>query len=153
MNLHKETRLNVYECLLAPGRITLRYNKGMMIEDERYDNQSEPDGVLSRSYAETQIFLVSTQVRDEALPLYLGKNLFMCHWGWKSWICTNVRDPRINGTTEYFTYDGLTERDLRRLISHSIFVTAICKPLHTAPLSTSYKTHSRQHDRLHSVAN
>ena len=84
MDLHKEMRLDIYEYLLVPGTIPFRYNKEIMIEDERYDNQSEPDGVLSRSYAETQIFLVSSQVRDEALPLYLGKNLFMCHWGWKS---------------------------------------------------------------------
>ncbi|KAK4950880.1 hypothetical protein LTR10_010873 [Elasticomyces elasticus] len=73
LNLPKELRLSIYEYLVVPGTITIRFNKDRRERDQRYDTIAEP------SYGETQLFLVSKQVKDEALPLYYLSNRFICH--------------------------------------------------------------------------
>ena len=107
LDLPKELRLQIYEWLVVPGTITLRLRFDMCCQDERY-----PDGyVLTPTYAETQLFLVSKQVKNEALPLYLSKNLFICPAGWQSFLTTEG----VDGTLKYFNYGGMTENHLRRL--------------------------------------
>lgn len=71
MELPKELRLNVYEYLLVPGKVTLGFNEDHPRSDGRYE------GLKTLARAETQLFLVSKEVKEESLPIYLGKNLFI----------------------------------------------------------------------------
>ncbi|KAK5695937.1 hypothetical protein LTR97_008357 [Elasticomyces elasticus] len=73
LDLPKELRLSIYEYLVVPGTITIRFREDRRKRDQRYDKIIEP------SYAETQLFLVSKQVKDEALPVYYAFNKFCCH--------------------------------------------------------------------------
>ena len=61
MDLPKEIRLEIYEYLLVPSTIALRYDASLANYDERYS------GFNQAKYAESQLFLVSRQVKDEAL--------------------------------------------------------------------------------------
>lgn len=76
MDLPKELRLSIYELLLVPGTITIQYDN---YELERWCYDKRYDSIKTSSLSETQIFLVSKQVMDEALPLYATQNLFLCH--------------------------------------------------------------------------
>ncbi|KAK5678619.1 hypothetical protein LTS10_009063 [Elasticomyces elasticus] len=73
LELPKELRLIIYEYLVVPGTITIRFNEERREYDQRYDTITEP------SYGETQLFLVSKQIKDESLPLYYAANNFFCH--------------------------------------------------------------------------
>lgn len=79
MDLPKELRLIIYEHLVVPGMITVRFKKEHRENDERYRH------VTKASYGETQLFPVCKQIKHEALPLYLAKNLFIC--GFESQHC------------------------------------------------------------------
>ncbi|KAK5719262.1 hypothetical protein LTR15_007785 [Elasticomyces elasticus] len=73
LDLPKELRLIIYEYLIVPGTITIRFSEDRRERDQRYDTITEP------SYGETQLFLVSKQIKDESLPLYHAANNFFCH--------------------------------------------------------------------------
>ncbi|KAK5732831.1 hypothetical protein LTR17_010249 [Elasticomyces elasticus] len=73
LDLPKELRLSIYEYLVVPGTITIRFNEDRRERDQRYDTITGP------SYGETQLFLVSKQVKDESLSLYYASNKFFCH--------------------------------------------------------------------------
>ncbi|KAK4895332.1 hypothetical protein LTR27_006675 [Elasticomyces elasticus] len=73
LDLPKELRLSIYEYLIVPGTITIRFSEDRRVRDERYDTITEP------SNGETQLFLVSQQVKEESLPLYYAANKFFCH--------------------------------------------------------------------------
>lgn len=102
LDLPKDIRLLIYEDLVAPGTITLQYSRESARRDARYTNINEA------SYAETQIVLVSKQLKDEALPLYLSKNLFL-------WPVAGYGWARLFDDTEAEVYGGMARRYLRRL--------------------------------------
>ncbi|KAK4543950.1 hypothetical protein LTR36_004724 [Oleoguttula mirabilis] len=107
MDLPKELRLDIYEYLLTPGTITLRYPKASIRQhDPRYKAIPAP------LHAETQLFLVSKTVKEEAVPLYLASNLFVWHpiniFG-----DSESRGNRLFGSTEI--YGRLANLHLRRL--------------------------------------
>ena len=107
LDLPKEMRLAIYEYLLVPGLITLPYNTIVTKYDDRYDDIDEKS---KPSYAETQIFLVFKQVKDEALPVYLSKSLFICPPG--EW---STVSPQGEVFDHLLDYGGLAEKHLRRL--------------------------------------
>lgn len=72
MDLPKELRLEIYEYVLVPGLITLRFQKDHTLDDERYE------GIQKAFHADTQLFLVSKVVKEESQPIYLAKNHFVC---------------------------------------------------------------------------
>lgn len=106
MDLHKEIRLEIYEYLLVPGVITLRHSDGVYDEDERYaELENTP------IYAETQLFLVSKQVKDGSLPLYLSRNLFIVPPGRQSWICAQA----LYDSPNHVIYGSTSAQLFRRL--------------------------------------
>lgn len=73
MDLPKDIRLNVYDYVLKPGKVTLQFKK----EYAGWGGDSRYAGMTGPVHAQTQLFQISKEVRDEALPLYLAQNMFI----------------------------------------------------------------------------
>lgn len=103
LDLPKDIRLIIYEYLVVPGTITLLFEDPFPDNDERYNNATES------TYGCTKIFTVCKLMRDEALPLYLSKNHFICPAGslWNSFI----RPQKLFG----LDYAGMGRRHVRSI--------------------------------------
>lgn len=90
MTLTAELRLEVFEYLIRPGDVYIRYRAKAANHDVRFSHILEewdasspcPAHLTTRSppkaptSAEIQLFLVSKQLRDEAMHYYLTQNTF-----------------------------------------------------------------------------
>lgn len=74
LELPKEIRLLIYEYAVVPGTITLRFDA---TAEDSATNGERYNGIDAPIYGDTQLFCVSKQIKEEALPLYLAKNLFI----------------------------------------------------------------------------
>lgn len=93
MGLPSELRLEVFDYILNPGNVYIRWSAKAAAHDIRFANIIEDSGVettpvrwlaqTSRrarrgapTNPQTQLFLVSKQLRDEAMQYYLSRNTF-----------------------------------------------------------------------------
>lgn len=90
MTLPAELRLKIFECLIRPGDVYIRYRAKAANHDVRFSHINEEWDASSPSPAhvtdksppkaptsvETQLFLISKQLRDEAMHYYLTQNTF-----------------------------------------------------------------------------
>lgn len=90
MTLPAELRLEIFEYLIRPGDVYIRYRAKAANHDVRFSHIIEdwdastpsPAHLTDKSppkaptSAETQLFLVSMQLRDEAMHYYLTQNTF-----------------------------------------------------------------------------
>lgn len=95
MALPAEIRLEIFDYILRPGDVYIRWSARAAHHDirfaqilENWDSDQTPNTwlplmcaratqpPLSPTHSETQLFLVSRQLRDEAMHYYLTKNTF-----------------------------------------------------------------------------
>jgi hypothetical protein len=95
MKLPAELKLEIFDYLLRPGDVYIRWNARSAHHDIRFAHILEdwdsdsisntwlpllranaPEPPRSPTHCETQLFLVSKQLRDEAMHYYLTKNTF-----------------------------------------------------------------------------
>ncbi|KAK5121122.1 hypothetical protein LTR85_005606 [Meristemomyces frigidus] len=105
LDVPKDVRSMIYEYLVVPGTITLRYKAELAKHDNRYAELA----TSLPSYGQTQIFAVCGQIKDEALPLYISKNLFIWPAGGQ-----NIQ-PLFAADVESGVYGDQSQLYMRRL--------------------------------------
>ena len=99
----EDIRLLIYELVLVPGKASLRHKVKLGLHDGL--NTMAPP-----SFGETQLFEVCKQIKEEALPVYPSKNVFIWPPGGESIkrlfdskkensVCANSAFPSTSATS------------------------------------------------------